>query len=258
MSITFPAPDLASQVDFVWSFQGGRGRRHHELLPDGGVHLVLRLAPDRTRAALLGPATGRRAMEVAPGAEYLGVRFRVGRAPRLADLRAVELTDGAVELARLAGRAVDSLGDELLSTADPARRQALLEAVLRRPLPPLVADRRCRTGAALLDARAGRVRVAELAQELGLGHRTLERMVLRELGMTPRALIRLVRLRHVLGALRERAAGSLADLAQAFGYADQAHLTREFRSLTGRTPGQPLAYQARPLSADEAAALRRG
>ena len=43
---------------------------------------------------------------------------------------------------------------------------------------------------------------------------------------------------HQLGlALAERwGAGNLADLAAASGYADQAHMTREIRRLSGRTP----------------------
>jgi AraC-like DNA-binding protein len=49
-----------------------------------------------------------------------------------------------------------------------------------------------------------------------------------------------MRLRRFL-ALGEEAGGGLATLAAEAGYADQAHLTRECRRLTGRTPAELLA-----------------
>lgn len=42
--------------------------------------------------------------------------------------------------------------------------------------------------------------------------------------------------------------GTLADLAHACGYADQADMTRDFKDLTGRAPGEQDAFRARPLA----------
>jgi len=44
------------------------------------------------------------------------------------------------------------------------------------------------------------------------------------------------RLRSVLAQLASTGHADWADLANAFGYADQAHLIHEFQALTGKSP----------------------
>ncbi len=51
----------------------------------------------------------------------------------------------------------------------------------------------------------------------------------------------------MLGALHAGRFGTLAELAHACGYADQPHMIRDFKQLTGRAPGEKDAFRARPL-----------
>ena len=86
--------------------------------------------------------------------------------------------------------------------------------------------------------RAGEAprRVSDLATELGTSTRTLERVSLAHTGFTPAALIRRRRLQDAADRLRRDAGLDLATLAQEVGYADHAHLTRDFRTVLGFTP----------------------
>ncbi len=61
------------------------------------------------------------------------------------------------------------------------------------------------------------------------------RLFRRHVGIAPKAVIRRVRLREVAARVEDGLAPNLADLAAELGYADQAHLARDFRSATGRT-----------------------
>ena len=79
-------------------------------------------------------------------------------------------------------------------------------------------------------------RVAEVAQELGTSTRTLERIALGYTGFTPAALIRRRRLQDAADRLRRDPTIDLARLATEVGYADHAHLTRDFRQVLGFTP----------------------
>jgi transcriptional regulator GlxA family with amidase domain len=78
-------------------------------------------------------------------------------------------------------------------------------------------------------------RVDELAAALGFSERQLRRRFLAAVGYGPKTLQRVLRLRRFLA---ERDVDGLAAAAVGAGYADQAHLARDCRALTGLTPGQ--------------------
>jgi len=80
--------------------------------------------------------------------------------------------------------------------------------------------------------------VAVLAAQAGLSERQLHRRCLTAFGYGPKMLDRVLRLQRFLALGRARPAASLAELAAAAGYADQAHLGHECRALGGATPGE--------------------
>jgi transcriptional regulator GlxA family with amidase domain len=106
-----------------------------------------------------------------------------------------------------------------------------------------------------VEAHGGRLRVDALAAGLGLSARSLERLFLEQLGLTPKRLVRLVRLRRVLARLEAGSFGTLAELALTCGYSDQPHLTRDFKQLTGRLPGEKEAFRGRRIAGGPGAAV---
>lgn len=86
-------------------------------------------------------------------------------------------------------------------------------------------------------------RVAQVCEKFGLGERTLQRLCARRIGLSPKWLIQRRRLHEAAARLSEGERVDLARLAGDLGYADQAHLTRDWRSVTGVTPG---AFAATP------------
>ena len=78
--------------------------------------------------------------------------------------------------------------------------------------------------------------VSDAARQLGTSTRTLERVTLKYTGLTPAALIRRRRLQNAADQLRRDPTLDLARLAREAGYADHAHLTRDFREVLGFTP----------------------
>lgn len=87
-------------------------------------------------------------------------------------------------------------------------------------------------------------RVAEVAEAFGVSERALQRRVARRLGITTKWLIQRRRLHDAVARLKAGGV-TLADIAAELGYADQAHFTHDFRSVTGVTPGAYLADQPR-------------
>lgn len=80
------------------------------------------------------------------------------------------------------------------------------------------------------------LRVDELARRAAMSARHLERRFKDQVGVGPKWVIR----RYRLFEAAERALGetdvSWSRLAADLGYSDQAHLTRDFRSMFGMTP----------------------
>ena len=80
----------------------------------------------------------------------------------------------------------------------------------------------------------GRKTVAAVAAELGVQSRSLQRLLRRETGWSPVFWLRLARARRA--ACQVIPSRCLADLSYDMDYADQAHMTREFRHWFGVTP----------------------
>ncbi|WAS97053.1 AraC family transcriptional regulator [Nannocystis punicea] len=87
-----------------------------------------------------------------------------------------------------------------------------------------------------IEACAGAVDIGGLAGELGYSGKHLIALFRDRVGVPPKLLARLVRFDHLVRRLKSGPSATWAELAAEFGFADQAHLTREIRGFTGITP----------------------
>jgi transcriptional regulator GlxA family with amidase domain len=77
--------------------------------------------------------------------------------------------------------------------------------------------------------------IRQLADWLGLSPRQLERRFRNEVGLSPKLFSRMQRFQRVFQKMEEPDI-SWVDAAVSCGYYDQAHLIRDFREFSGRTP----------------------
>lgn len=206
------------------------------VLPDGCMDLIW---ADGT-LLVAGPDTTAKVVPGRAGDSYVGLRFASGTAPGVLGVPARELRDLRVPLEalwprrrarELAGRIGDApdraAALEAVAAAAAPRRDAVAEGVLRG----------LRHGAS----------VARIAQELTVSERQLRRRCLDAFGYGPKTLDRVLRLDRALGPAR--AGVPFAEVALRAGYADQAHLAREVRALTGVPLGRLLAEESADASA---------
>ena len=78
--------------------------------------------------------------------------------------------------------------------------------------------------------------VARLADAAGLGTRALQRLFRDHVGASPKWIIRRHRLQEAAVRIERGQAPTLAEIAAELSYTDQAHLARDFKSVTGKTP----------------------
>ena len=83
----------------------------------------------------------------------------------------------------------------------------------------------------------GKLDIQSLCDELALGRRTLERLFLDKVGVSPKFYAQTVRLHHFLYLQQHRDA-DLVSAALDAQYYDQSHLIRDFRKFTGESPAR--------------------
>jgi AraC-like DNA-binding protein len=155
-----------------------------------------------------------------PGTRNVALRFGSGTGPGVLGLPADELVDRRVPLDDLWPAAEV----RRLSEADDPLAALTAAAASRWHDPDRVVVELARA------ARAGRP-VADIAERCGLSPRQLQRKSNTAFGYAPKTLARIFRMQR---AVRLARAGSpFAVVSAEAGYADQAHLAREVRTLTG-------------------------
>ena len=212
------------------------------------VPLVVRLldAPHRPPAFVIGARGAATVLEGACAPSYLEVLLAPLGAYTLLGLPVDELSGQTVDLADVLGADGRRLAEQLREAPGWRQRFALLDRFLlgRLARGPRPAPEVARAWARLV-ATGGAVPIGQLAGEVGWSHKHLITRFRQQVGLPPKAAARLVRFERVLRRLDRP--GPPPDWGQAAadaGYADQAHLVREFRQFAGTTPTR---FQARLL-----------
>jgi AraC-like DNA-binding protein len=225
-------PQLDHWVDALWLFEGQGGA--HRVLPDGCIDFLVDL--ESGKGSVAGPMTRAEVVELPPGTRVFGVRFRPGAAALLLEAPASELLDQHVALEDVASRQVAALAERLAEAPTQAARIAVLEALLYGGSPRSRAfDARVHRAAELIQRAHGAISVHAAAAACGVSERQLERLFGERVGVGPKLYARIARMRRA-AALAQSYGGTQAQLAALAGYADEPHLLREFRALTGLTP----------------------
>ena len=204
------------------------------VLPDGCADLVW----TGGRLVVAGPATRPVAVPAMPGQPRFGVRLRAGGIEAALGVPAEALRDLDVPVAELWGRGAQ---ERVARAAERGAREgvaALAELVTERARDE-APDRLVREAAWRL--RSPKARLPVVAAALGIGERQLRRRFDRTIGYGWRTFARVQRFQRLLLAHERFGGESLAWLAAEAGYADQAHMTREVRRLSGRSPSSLLS-----------------
>jgi AraC-like DNA-binding protein len=220
-----PARALQGLVKASWTLEapgGGGGWITHQATPDGCIELIRRVRghsrwdgpqPEGFAVGLSERPVG---FEISADSSFAGIRLWPWTWSLLSD---IPLSDLQGRWAPLAGERLESLWSTL---PDLAAADARLIELIGPHAPGLA-----RIGKAIVAASS----VAGMSAATGLAPRRLQRWFAAHVGVPPRSYLRLLRFQHAF----EQVPGqpSLADHAAAHGFADQAHMAREFKSMAG-------------------------
>jgi AraC-like DNA-binding protein len=182
-------------------------------------------------AYVAGPDTGPVRTVTKAGAVIVGVRFRPAAGGQVLGLPLSELRDQRVPLADLLKDAARSL-PATLTPAEAAARALDVTGLLVADAAP---DPAIARAASLL--RNPAMRTEDVANHVGLSDRQLRRRSHAAAGYGPKTLQRVFRFHRFVQLLDASPHPlDLASAALTAGYADQPHLTRECKALSGHPP----------------------
>ena len=245
------SPALAGIVTVFWRVRGdGRNLPGSAVLPDGCLEIVLNLG---ARVGLYGPAyEGEQPERCVVGllskalrlvytgdVHTYGIRFHPARGASLLGSSPKHLVERVLPLSDVCApldRSIAALTAKPRATGSGPFRASLEEILLgcvrsARPSDPLVA--------AAVDRLAGGNEVpsvTEIARALGVSPRQLQRRFVRRVGLPPKRFVRVVRFSRAWQRASMEPRDAWAAIATDFGFADQAHLTREFRAFGAEPP----------------------
>ena len=238
VNILAPPADLSRLIEHVWVKRGTHTTSSDwRVVPDASPHMIAVVTAGYSRAMsvrIVGARSRGMSIDATRRVLTVGLRFRPGALSAMVDASAEEFVDRSIAVDDVFHR--DLLSGLELSADAPAPLifQELIRLTRR-------ACRRRTLRTIVPDPVSPWLKVGELARSLGEPTRSMRARAHREIGLSPKRMLRVLRLHSALHAARDRAR-SWSEVAHLTGYADQAHLTRELRALIGETPS---TWQAR-------------
>lgn len=245
------AARLKGVVTAYWRVVGDASKvPSSAVLPDGHVELVFNLGdpvrlagpaytgnqPDR---CVVGPLSAAISLKYCGPVNTFGIRFHPARGAAFLGHRATALTDKLLPLAQ-----VSSTLDRALSylfagnwSPEPEGCRAELDQVLLEQMALSFPED------TLVAAMVDRLTLsdpvppaAQIARELGLSTRQVQRRFLASVGVPPKQFVRVLRFARLWQTATMCPPEGWAALAAEHGYADQAHMIREFRAFGVEPP----------------------
>lgn len=240
-----PDPKVAEWVAHYWWVEWRLEAPHlAETIPHPSVHVVFEWPGGRVVAR--GPSPRRFTRELRGEGQVFGIKFRPATFSVLARRPMIELQDGAVSVSQAWGRDRLRQPPELDPHSGPEVLASSCDVWLGGWLPTLPAPvRALRDLVEQIETDQGLVRVELAAQRSGLSVRALERRFRSQVGLSPKRVIQQYRLIEAAERLKAPRPPTLVDLAAELGFFDQAHFSRAFKAITGRTPTEFLTEEGR-------------
>lgn len=232
-SFLAPLPAQASFIEHFWTQQSGSSPagRSWRLIPDANPYLIFVVSRRDSRVlgrcSLIGPRSRFADVAMADRILTCGARLRPGALPMLTRFPASDFTDRSVPVEDVFGAHGKALLERLGESSSPMPAIGIISHFLsdkwtghdrpaRLPLGPYA-------------------RVEDMAAHASLPVRTLRSRLMQHVGLSPKRVIRIERLHRALLCSQSRTT-AWAEVAASSGFADQAHMSREFRDLLGESP----------------------
>jgi AraC-like DNA-binding protein len=228
-----PPSYLATYINHYWLSLNNEDASH-VTLPDGAIDIVIKVNETSARSWVYGTTTQSTAIALEQRCHYLGIRFKPGQSRHFLHAAASDLTDrceSAHSLLRFSfNGALEARVDASVFTQ--------LNQVLQAHVAGLSLTRtRIDDAIALIEESHGVVSIERAAEVFCRSRRQFERVFAETVGVSPKLFSQIARFQHAASSIAGLST-SLADVAAKAGYADQSHMTHQFKRFASSSPMQ--------------------
>jgi AraC-like DNA-binding protein len=233
---TRPSIDLRDLVACLWvcvvRLEGAPSLS--PIIPDGCADVMVY---DEAPPCVAGPDATTRWTTLREGTVITGIRIRPGAVRSIFGCHAGLLLNGDALLSDLAPGA-GALHQRLFATANLLHRHALLEDWVRTAMLRNATNDQAVVAACRLLAADPQLEIGEISRRFNWNVRTVHRQFRAACGYGPKHFQRIMRIQKAIRIVHATTPARLAEAAHAAGYADQSHMNRDFRDITGFSPRQ--------------------
>lgn len=248
-----PSGFLSQYVKYYWSLENciPSGKEHiQRIVPNGLFELVIYLDdkpkandPQKTindNILITGQLKSFHELQVTGKLSLFAIYFLPHGLSMFLDLPIKELFNQSVPLKFIIKDTVNKLEDELSSAESFRRKIEIAERFLITQIQKNETKYkydRIRKAVNMINHAKGILKIEDLASETFLSRKQFERTFSDFIGTSPKQFLKIVRFQNAIYEKSQNADLKLTEIAHKCGYFDQAHMIKEFKSLSGITPG---------------------
>lgn len=261
-----PHPDLEAIIKCYWILEvpDGTDAPRQRIVPDGCIEMIFTLGEDikrftsesddefviQPRAMILGQITEPFYIQPTGYVNTFAVRFYPYGFANFVTIPVKNLANKETPLALLFGEQVASdLEQKIIHAPDTKDRIKITEAFLSDRLNNTATiDSIVKSTVDALLLTNGSESINSILKDDLSKRRQLERNFVKQIGISPKQLGKVIRLQTALKLLLARQTENLTEIAYESEYYDQAHFIKDFKEFTGTNPGEFLTDDQMTLS----------
>lgn len=231
-----PAAELHSFVKHYWVVQWdlrGQAPYCQTVVSHPNVNLVFE--PNTTRVYGVAPTTTDRLVE---GHGFVvGVKFQPGGFYPFWQRPVSGLTGRSLSFQEVFDLDVAELEQDVLSQTEVGQSVGVVDAFFQSRLPESDPNvELVNEIVRLIQEDRAILKVEQVARQVGLHIRTMQRLLDRYVGVSPKWIIKRYRLHDAVESMEQGTVPDWSQLSVELGYYDQSHFIRDFKAIIGRSP----------------------
>lgn len=259
-----PHPDLESLISCYWTLEvpATGDTQRQRIIPDGTIEMAFILGDDikrytaednfiiQPRSMVLGQTIDPFYIEPTGYVNTFAIRFYPYGFANFVTVPIRTLTNKETPIEMLfEEKTAKKLEQDIIQATDTKQRIEIIELFLLNKLSEQVmVDTIVKTTIDTLLLTKGSTSIRDILKKDVSKRRKLERMFVKQIGISPKQLGKVIRLQSALKMLLNEEWESLTNIAYASEYYDQAHFIKDFKEFTGISPKEFLGNENMALS----------